>query len=295
MANSHSLSLSSASSQYVYRNASGDLNFTGNITLEIQAKFSSLPSSGNRMALIGKWEPGQNQYYFFVENNGGTYELHLAIANSGGADNLSKNITITTGTWYHFAVTFTASSSRYEFFKDGVSLGTSTGTRTSIQTTTSNMKIGSADGGNYFNGSLDEARLWSVVRTSTQISVNIDNEISATTGLAGYYKFNNSYADSSGNSLTVTDSGGSTFSTDVPFTAGTTTTTTSTSTSSSTTTSSTTSSTSSSSSTSTSTSTSTSSSSTSTSSSSTTTAAPNPEIVASTGYFYPSGGDIVWE
>jgi hypothetical protein len=48
--------------------------------------------------------------------------------------------------------------------------------------------IGRVD--NYFEGMIDEVRIWNVARTKSQIQSNMDNTLSGSeTGLVAYYKF----------------------------------------------------------------------------------------------------------
>ena len=65
---------------------------------------------------------------------------------------------------------------------------------------------------------MDELRVWNVERTAIQISSNMRTDVSNQTGLKAYYKYENNFTDSSGNSNTLTNNGGATFSSSVPFT-----------------------------------------------------------------------------
>src|SRR5207249_60664 len=64
----------------------------------------------------------------------------------------------------------------------------------------------------FFNGSLDESRIWNYARTSAQILTGKDREIPTATGLLGRWSFNQfggafTTADSSGNNVTGTMTG----------------------------------------------------------------------------------------
>ncbi len=71
----------------------------------------------------------------------------------------------------------------------------------------------------YFDGKMDELRVWSDVRTEPEVSGNYDSELNGDeAGLVAYWKFNNSLQDETSNDNHLIDSGDPEFSTDVPFT-----------------------------------------------------------------------------
>lgn len=104
--------------------------------------------------------------------------------------------------WNHVAVTF--NSGAVKLFVNGTQVASSTFSFTSIPTTTSNVfcfgedyLTGTAE---YFNGKMDEVRVWNVVKTNVEINNNQDNcLIGNETGLLAYYNFEN------GSGSTVTD------------------------------------------------------------------------------------------
>lgn len=114
------------SSDYLTVSDSSSWDFgTGDFTLEMFVYFNSLPTSGNRMALISHYDgvSGQNGDWFWeVYNNTGTYQFRWGSYN-GSFTIISKNISsISTGSWYHFRVLRTSNTIR--FFKDGVQVST---------------------------------------------------------------------------------------------------------------------------------------------------------------------------
>lgn len=117
---------------------------------------------------------------------------------------------VTLNKWQHIAVTVSdvGSSLSVNFYINGVA--DAGNPRTSSQTSIGNgsasatMDIGiqakSSCACNYFNGYMDELRIWTVARTATEIKNNYLNEVSASsTGLMAYYKFNE------GTGTTLTD------------------------------------------------------------------------------------------
>lgn len=64
--NTHSMKLIAASSQYATAADSASLSLAGNLTLEAYVKPASLPTVGNRMTILGKWdESGATRSYLF--------------------------------------------------------------------------------------------------------------------------------------------------------------------------------------------------------------------------------------
>lgn len=113
--------------------------------------------------------------------------------------------------WVHIAGTMDASSGSGKIYIDGVDVPTAvTGTATAITQGGSLVigKFGDAASG-YFNGKVANVRLWSAVRTAAEIRDNMNKETPAsTTGLAGHWKGNGSWNDSSVNANNLTAANG---------------------------------------------------------------------------------------
>ncbi|MEL6811087.1 MAG: LamG-like jellyroll fold domain-containing protein [Bacteroidota bacterium] len=99
------------------------------------------------------------------------------------------------GLWHHVAMTYDGADTIL-LYLDGVEEIKSTndvaGTITTLETS-STTHIGNYDGngnpGEYFFGNIDELRIWSGVRTPTEIQDNYTTELTGTeTNLIGYYK-----------------------------------------------------------------------------------------------------------
>jgi hypothetical protein len=116
------------------------------------------------------------------------------------------------------AVAWTAASHSATFYVNGSSVGTdSTGSLTSTFDNTAPFMIGSFNAGalGYFDGLVDDVRVWNTVRTAQQIADNKDTELNGNeSGLVGYWKLNNSLADNTSNGNTLTNNNSATFVTD---------------------------------------------------------------------------------
>lgn len=107
---------------------STDWNFgSGDYTVELFAKWTTLPSSGNYGGLIGRFDTtGNNRCWFLYSyNTAGTYSIGFETHSAGTASPYvlcSTNTTITTGVWYHIAACRYGSTIR--LFIDGVQVAT---------------------------------------------------------------------------------------------------------------------------------------------------------------------------
>ncbi|WP_417940128.1 LamG-like jellyroll fold domain-containing protein [Flavobacterium sp. RS13.1] len=109
--------------------------------------------------------------------------------------------------WHHIAVVKNANpTNNLEIYVDGVLGATST---VNINITSDNLLIGArsynnSDPFDFFEGELDEVRIWNVARTATQINASKDCELlGSENGLLAYYKFNQGY-DQANNAATST-------------------------------------------------------------------------------------------
>lgn len=159
-----------------------------------------------------------------------SYQLRLGLSSNGTNEEfLSKTHEgITTGTWNRYAVSWDASASTATFYVDGVSIGTSVGALTAIADTTAAFAVGCRFSGagaaeKFFDGKVDDVRLWNTERTVTQLYNNKDVEIAVNSaGLAGYWQFDNAATDSTANANDLTLTGSPVYATDVPFSSATT-------------------------------------------------------------------------
>lgn len=132
-----------------------------------------------------------NVIYFYVIAGGTTY----SVATTGS---------IPQNQWTHVACRWTAGTLTPEVFFNGV-LQPGAGGGGSSSGTNGLMVIGSRPGGaQYFNGSLDEVRVWDVARTNCQIQSNMNSEFTAPVpNLVAYYNFNQGIAGGNNAGLTT--------------------------------------------------------------------------------------------
>ena len=227
--NSHSVDLEKGSSQWLSRPENAELSITGDMSAEIMVKVESVPGTSTQYGFIdkGQLSGGQASYSFYYQQNGADVKsLRVAISSDGGTVNQSVdlvNFTLTTGTWFRIGFSYDASAGEIIFYVNGVKEGaTQTGAETSIFDSTTDLNVGAIHAGtdSFFDGLVDDVRVWDDIRTSTEMADNDDCELgSSQDNLVGYWKLDNDLTDSSVNSNTLTNNNSAVFSTDVNFTA----------------------------------------------------------------------------
>ena len=141
-------------------------------------------------------------------NYGTTNQVNAVRLGTGGiVDNYwwANDMTYTTGNltgaWHHIAFTYDGSNRR--FYLDGVLKDTQPSSGISVQNS-NNFRIGSTNNGEYFNGDIDELRIWNVARTTTEIQSNYNKTVDpSSTGLVAYYKFDEGTGGGDNSSITT--------------------------------------------------------------------------------------------
>ncbi len=225
-----SLDLELSSSQYASISDASQtgLDITGNLTCEAWINLESSPSTGGRYTIASKSKISGSQrgWRFAYHNNGGTLRLEFANSDNGVGENAQGVAqTLSTSTWYHVAVVYTAADSSAEFFVDGSSIGTASSLDSSIFSNSAPFMIGSVnEGGNdFFDGKISLVRVWDTTRSGANIAANKCSVLGSTSNLKGEWTLDNVYTDNSGNSNTLTSSGSPSFVSDVPATCSVTT------------------------------------------------------------------------
>lgn len=141
-----------------------------------------------------------NVIYFYVVVNGTTYSVATTTA-------------ITQNQWTHVAARWTASTNTPQVLFNGVVQPTIAGGSSSTGTS-GLMTLGTRPGGaQYFNGALDEVRVWSEARNDCQILANMNLSITGTQpNLVVNYVFNQGIAGGNNTgATTLNDISGNTY------------------------------------------------------------------------------------
>jgi hypothetical protein len=107
-------------------------------------------------------------------------------------DNQSSGLSAAMDQWVHFAMTWDGSMA-VRAYVNGVLRATRTAAQAGtamLATAQSQLTIGGNPRGAYFNGYIDEFRIWNVAHSATEIMSTMNRALAGTeTGLVGYWKF----------------------------------------------------------------------------------------------------------
>ena len=213
--NTYSLSFD-GTDDYVSIAQDSALNISGDITLSAWI-YRTKTTSYN--AIFTKRQVGGSMNYQFTINNSNG---QIGLGHSGGSWVYNTTTTLTTGTWYHVAVT--VSSGTAQFYVNGVAEDSFTGI--SISATTHDLHIGATVGYNNFGGNIDEAAIFNSALSASNISSIYNSGVPAdisSLNPVGWWRMGD---NDSGTGTTITDQGsggnngtlinGPTFSTTIP-------------------------------------------------------------------------------
>jgi gliding motility-associated-like protein len=165
--------------------ATYDYTTSSAFTIEAWVKINSSASSIN--TIVGKKVPGgSTQGYAFYINNWGSSDRKVVFEATGGS--FASTTSIPNNTWTHVAVSV-ANGGAATIYINGAASGTGNVT---IPSNSNTINVG-AFGNNsyfYFNGSMDEVRIWNVAKSATELNNNKNNDVTGSPNLALYYKFN---------------------------------------------------------------------------------------------------------
>ncbi len=144
------------------------------LTLEMWVKPSTIAGGG-----IFQWADTLNSQlpFIYLQDTGNSLRLYV----NGG---YPLTIPLSRGQWTHLAVTHDGTS--WRLYKDGVLAGTYNGGRYA-QDRAKNLYFSNGHSG-FWNGQMDEMRVWSVARTQAEIQSGISNPpVGNEAGLLSYY------------------------------------------------------------------------------------------------------------
>jgi hypothetical protein len=127
-------------------------------------------------------------YFLYLYNN----EL-IVYDWGGGGGNRSTGITLNDNSWHHIAMSFKSGVSNGTLiYIDGVLKLTTTMT---VLNQDKSFTIGGSTYVQFYAGSIDDVRVWNVIRTQTEIQDNMNTELlGSETGLVAYYPLNQGIA-----------------------------------------------------------------------------------------------------
>ncbi len=173
--------------------------------------YITIPDSDNSLDLtntysIEAWiyvtDQGDNtiidkgDYNYLFMTHPGVVGNTLGLYNNSMGWKFATGGSISTLTWTHVAVTFDTGADAAKFYVNGELIGSS-GTISNPTLDNGDINIGRQQPSgcvcNHFDGSMDEVRIWSDVRTQEEILENMFTTLSGSeTGLISYYNFDQS-------------------------------------------------------------------------------------------------------
>ena len=158
-----SLATASATSDYITFPDSSDWAFgTADFTIDFWVYFNTLQTDGTFMTFLDQYQDVNNRAGLYLYSPGGAgnpYQMIWRVVSASVTiiDRYSNNLTLSTGQWYHFALT--KSNGNYYFFLAGIQSGT-VADSVSVPNFSGSMYIGQrGDASRYLNGYIDEPRI----------------------------------------------------------------------------------------------------------------------------------------
>ena len=142
-----------------------------------------------------------NTTAFWAPNSKG---FKLTAGHGPTFDQVQDPTPLVANTWTHVAVTYDATGGvgNMKLYKNGSFIISSAATVPTFTETT--QYIGAFQGGNLWNGKMNEVRIWNVVRTAAQIAAAKDSILTGDEpGLIGYYRLNGGIGSSNNTAITT--------------------------------------------------------------------------------------------
>lgn len=177
------------------------VTFTDDFTVEAWIK----PESLNDMYIAAR-HSGTAGWYLRVDSTG---SLRIVGRTSADDSGVSEANSVVPGIWQHVAASLDMSGASAVIYINGISVPVTytNGANTSL-TNTGPLQIGALNSTNTFDGKIADVRIWSAVRTQTEIRDNMNQLLTGSeTNLVAYYKLNGDFNDSTANANNLAASG----------------------------------------------------------------------------------------
>lgn len=169
------------------------ITITSSYTKEAWIYFQNPGLSNNIISARGT----SNGSFFYIPSGG-----LLTAGHNNSLTAVQDGTAMSINTWYHVAVTYDAPTTTMRLYKNGVLVSSNN----AVAPISSNFTIalGSYVNGYFFQGSIDEARVWNNARSISQIQSTMNTELSGNeSGLLAYYNFNQGIANGTNTGLTT--------------------------------------------------------------------------------------------
>lgn len=185
------------SNDYVRIEDNNALDLTSTYTIEAWIKADAFKRLGG---IVSKYQANGADGYFLRLSATSPY-------NKIDFDGMTSSAQLENGTWYHVAAVNNSGSR--SLYINGVAT-TLSGTPITVKSNDSFLGIGLdflPDNNRYFDGQIDEVRIWNVARSAVEINAKMDCELEGSeAGLVAYYNFNQGIVGTNNNEeRTLTD------------------------------------------------------------------------------------------
>jgi hypothetical protein len=187
--------------RFIYSLPGAALNFDGGNDYVSIGSVIPLNSSYTKEAWVYANASGSNN---IISSSSSPFWImggKLSAVNNGGAV-FQDPAAFPLNQWVHVAVTYNSSTSLLSLFKNGILVNSGI-TNTGYPADDIGIGQYGTNGANFFQGAMDEIRIWNIVRTQCEINTYMNCEIPTTAaGLSANYHFNQGF--NAANNSTVT-------------------------------------------------------------------------------------------
>jgi len=165
-----------------------DVKDTGH-TIEAWIFANTWTSEIWRGSLVTNDDQGPDRGYAFRCGNNGSLSFVMSVDNTW--NDIETTSLMNTKQWHHVAVTI--GNGTMVLYVDGLAINSGSYNGNIITNPTNSINIGSSAGfgGRYFDGIIDEVRIWNVARTPAEIADNTTTSFTGTeAGLVAYFPMN---------------------------------------------------------------------------------------------------------
>jgi len=146
--------------------------------------------NGSDMAIMGYCSSADDEYQFGVFISGSDGKVNIRSKKGASSEEQKGTTIVTNNAWHHVAVVFASASSSL-LYVDGTLNATETSTSPLLPIEVNNFNIGrwgDLTPDSYFDGLIDEVRLWNKARSSSQINSYRTRSVNAPyTDMVGYW------------------------------------------------------------------------------------------------------------
>lgn len=145
-------------------------------------------------------------YMFLTPNADVSFKPRFAINNGGGEQVINSSVSAIPNQWQHYAVVLDDAANTGVLYIDGVQVGSNTAItiNPAAMGNLANVWLGRSQfsGDPYFNGKMDDVRIWSIAKTSQQVQCEMDETLVGNeAGLVANYHFDQGFADGGNSGL----------------------------------------------------------------------------------------------